>query len=130
MLYFIVFVAVIILVCVVSSAKRKSEISASVSSRKIFYKYNESMHSEKKQQDRIARAYSETMTVRYVKNNYSCAVKSESGQFYLASLDMCTCPDFRKNGKPCKHMYYFARFIGRIDIVKNGDSFEVRRCGL
>lgn len=130
MLYLFIFIAVIVLVCVINSVKRKSEINASVSSGKIFYKYNESIHAEKRQQDRISRAYSETMTVRDVKNNYSCAIKSESGQFYLVSLDMCTCPDFRKNGKPCKHMYYFARFIGRIDIVKNEDSFEVRRCGL
>lgn len=130
MLYVFIILVVIVLVCAVSSAKRKSEINASVSSGKIFYKYNENIHSEKRQQERIARAYSETMTVRDVKNDYSGTIKSESGQFYLVSLDMCTCPDFRKTGKPCKHMYYFARFIGRIDIVKNGDVFEVRRCRL
>ena len=27
---------------------------------------------------------------------------------YVVTLQKCTCPDFKKRGLPCKHMYYLA----------------------
>lgn len=43
-------------------------------------------------------------------------VAGSSGKFYKTSLSSCTCFDFSKNKKPCKHMYQLAMKYGLIDL--------------
>lgn len=42
---------------------------------------------------------------------------------YTTSLHNCTCPDFRKRKKPCKHMYYLAMQLG-CDVDTSAANFE------
>ena len=42
---------------------------------------------------------------------------------YTTSLHTCTCPDFRKRKKPCKHMYYLAMQLG-CDVDTSAANFE------
>ena len=45
-----------------------------------------------------------------------------SGRIYSTTLKDCTCPDFQKRGKPCKHMY---RLAMELDLI-NLPQFEGR----
>lgn len=35
---------------------------------------------------------------------------------YVVTLEECTCPDFEKRGKPCKHMYRLAHELGVFEL--------------
>lgn len=39
-------------------------------------------------------------------------VGSSGNKPYVVTLQKCTCPDFKKRGLPCKHMYYIAHNLG------------------
>jgi len=46
----------------------------------------------------------------------SCIVKNkDNGNSYTVTLNSCTCPDYNKRKRPCKHMYRLAMAIGLID---------------
>ena len=39
-------------------------------------------------------------------------IQGSGSDSYLTSLDECTCPDFDKRGRPCKHIYFLAIQMG------------------
>lgn len=60
---------------------------------------------------RLLRARTEPLTVeRYCDEDHSSALvhNDESGNTYLVTETSCECEDFRKKGKPCKHMIFLA----------------------
>lgn len=59
------------------------------------------------QQNRKNKARFEHMTFRQLdRDSKTAIVESADGEnFYSVTLTSCTCPDFQKRGKPCKHIY-------------------------
>ncbi|MBQ2795051.1 MAG: SWIM zinc finger family protein [Oscillospiraceae bacterium] len=48
----------------------------------------------------------------------SCAVKIKSkDNVYLTTLNSCTCIDFKRTQKPCKHMYFLALHLGALSSI-------------
>ena len=63
-----------------------------------------------KQFERIERSRNGELTPKFVDTKSRVAVfvgNSNSGK-YRTTLKKCSCPDFKKRGVPCKHMYYLA----------------------
>ena len=73
------------------------------------------------QKTRIQRAMSGELTPLNVDLKSRCAtfVGSDSKK-YRTTLKNCTCPDFKKRGVPCKHMFYLANELG---LLKFDDAF-------
>ena len=70
-------------------------------------------HSKPEQMKRIKKALQDCSLVRIIDEKESIAVvKGERGGEYTTSLSMCSCPDFAKRHKPCKHMYFLAKYLG------------------
>lgn len=68
----------------------------------------DSVHSEGDQKKRIARAYkAENTPVEISKEDFTGKFVGNHGH-YETSLDRCTCVDFIRRKKPCKHMYRLA----------------------
>ena len=81
----------------------------------IWAKWDDSQDSQK-QQDRIDRAMSGDLTPKWVDEKGKIArFVGNSGKEYKTTLKKCSCPDFKKRGVPCKHMFYLA---GRCGVLK------------
>ena len=48
----------------------------------------------------------------YTKTHYAVAKEPKKGYRTMTTLESCTCPEFRKNHTPCKHMYKLADTLG------------------
>lgn len=73
--------------------------------------WNPEIHAMPEQLDRIKRASGSTNGIslrHYSPNTTTGIIKGSSGKIYLTCGHGCSCPDFRKRGLPCKHMYYLA----------------------
>lgn len=69
------------------------------------------IHSTSEQLDRIKRAsdsYSGILLRKYSPNTTTGIIRGSSCKIYLTCGNGCSCPDFRKRGLPCKHMYFIA----------------------
>ena len=56
-----------------------------------------------------------SLTENFVISEPSCTVKIKSkDNEYLTSLKSCTCIDFQRTKKPCKHMYFLALHLGAL----------------
>lgn len=73
--------------------------------------WNSDIHTTAEQLDRIKRASGSTNGIilrKYSPNTTTGIVRGSSGKIYLTCGNGCSCPDFRKRGLPCKHMYFIA----------------------
>lgn len=73
--------------------------------------WNPEIHASREQLDRIERASGSTNGIslwQYSPNTTAGIVKGRSGKVYFTCGNGCSCPDFRKRGLPCKHMYFIA----------------------
>lgn len=69
------------------------------------------IHSSKEQLDRIKRASDSHNHIRlksYSRRTTTGIVYGSSGNTYLTCGNGCSCPDFKKRGLPCKHMYFIS----------------------
>ena len=73
-------------------------------------------HDKPEQRKRWMRASTDCSLDRMLDISQGVAVvKGNRGGEYTTSLVMCSCPDFAKRRKPCKHMYFLAHHMGLFD---------------
>ena len=65
-------------------------------------------HSPSEQKSRMEKGiYSKSMKLLdYDPRMHTACVLGEHGEAYNIDASGCSCPDFRKRGLPCKHMYF------------------------
>lgn len=88
--------------------------------------WNPEIHAMPEQLDRIERASGRTSGIslwHYSPNTTAGIVKGRSGKVYFTCGNGCSCPDFRKRGLPCKHMYFIAINHDFYNDVSTGNSF-------
>ena len=79
------------------------------------------LHSEPDQEKRIQKAYTAECTPLEISESDCAAIFSGNHGVYTATLSACTCVDFSKRKKPCKHMYRLAIELGLF-----GDKAEAK----
>lgn len=73
-------------------------------------------HTKPSQRQRWERALKDCSLVKMLDAEQGVAlIKGRRGGEYVASLLNCSCPDFQKRMKPCKHMYLLASHFGLFD---------------
>lgn len=73
-------------------------------------------HDKPEQQKRWMKAAKDCSLVKMLDDVQGVAVvKGNRGGEYTTSLVMCSCSDFAKRHKPCKHMYFLAHHLGIFD---------------
>jgi len=73
-------------------------------------------HDKPEQRKRWLRAAKDCSLVRVLDEAQGVAVvRGNRGGEYTTSLMMCSCSDFAKRRKPCKHMYFLAHHLGVFD---------------
>ena len=91
--------------------------------KKPFYRWPESVHQEPEQIKRIRQAQAEHFQIESVGNagGKICRMKAESdSDFCFVALGICQCEEFKKEHKPCKHIYKLALDKGLIQPVAEG----------
>ncbi len=71
--------------------------------------WDSSIHRADGQVERIKRGikpYNGILLVQYDPSAEIAKMLGTSGEYYLVSKQRCSCPDFKKRQRPCKHMYY------------------------
>ena len=79
-------------------------------------------HSRPEQQNRMDRAFEQKdkLIIQAYDTRYGIAkIQGTSLSKYLTSMQQCTCEDFWKRRKPCKHMYRLANWLD-----ENPDTFK------
>lgn len=65
------------------------------------------------QSDRFEKASHECLgLISYDVDSGTAKVSGSTGTEYTTTLDYCSCPDFDKRSKPCKHIYFLALQMG------------------
>lgn len=78
-----------------------------------FGNWNEKIHDEKEQRTRYSRACSsDKKFVSIDRQNQTGEFVGSEGDLYYVTLNDCSCQDFKKRGKPCKHIYQLAMELG------------------
>lgn len=78
-----------------------------------WWEWDSSVHESNGQPSRMQRALTQDITVMDIARNGAARVRGTTGTLYQTTFRTCTCPDFLKRGKPCKHMYLLAlRYAG------------------
>lgn len=78
-----------------------------------FGKWNAKVHDGQAQVDRFEKAAHQPMAIRtYNAETGFAEIQGSGSDSYLTGLDECTCPDFDKRGRPCKHIYFLAIQMG------------------
>ncbi len=73
-------------------------------------------HNDPEQRKRWTTASKDCSLVKMLDESQGVAIVSGNrGGEYTTSLVMCSCPDFAKRHKPCKHMYFLAHHLGVFD---------------
>ena len=73
-------------------------------------------HDKPEQRKRWLRAAKDCSLVKVLDESQGVAlVRGNRGGEYTTSLVMCSCSDFAKRHKPCKHMYFLAHHLGVFD---------------
>lgn len=91
--------------------------------KKPFYRWSESVHQKPEQIKRIRQAQAEHFQIEPVGNagGKICRMKSESdSDFCFVAFGICQCEEFKKEHKPCKHIYKLAMDKGLIQPVAEG----------
>lgn len=78
-----------------------------------FGSWNEKVHRGAAQSDRFEKAVHEPIALLDFDVDRGLAkISGSSGTEYSTDLDWCSCPDFDKRSKPCKHIYFLALQMG------------------
>lgn len=78
-----------------------------------FGNWDEKIHEEKEQKMRYGRACSsDKKFVSIDRQNQTGEFVGSEGDLYYVTLNDCSCQDFKKRGKPCKHIYQLAMELG------------------
>jgi len=78
-----------------------------------FGNWNTKVHRGQAQIDRFERSQHEYMELRAYNDQTGFGeIYSTSGHTYITCLDDCSCPDFEKRSRPCKHIYFLATKMG------------------
>ena len=76
-------------------------------------------HDKPEQRKRWMKSVNDCSLVKMLDEQQSVAlIRGNRGGEYTTSLVMCSCPDFAKRHKPCKHMYFLAHHMGVFDPFK------------
>ncbi|MBR0150220.1 MAG: SWIM zinc finger family protein [Synergistaceae bacterium] len=77
-------------------------------------------HDKPEQRKRWQSAEKDCELVKMLDESQGVAlIRGNRGGEYTTSLAICSCPDFAKRRKPCKHMYYLAHYLGVFDPYSN-----------
>lgn len=89
-----------------------------------FGKWDDSIHQLPEQHDRMIRARSATTTPDNVDKESQTAV-FKAGKYHV-TLNSCTCVDFMRNKRPCKHIYRLAMELGLLEdnTYNTGEKYE------
>ncbi len=88
-------------------------------------KWDNLSHEESGQLERLKRAtlYGDDIHIVQYNDLLGIAkIQGTSGNYYLTSDQRCSCPDYRKRLKPCKHMYKLAVFLTDEDMHLETDQ--------
>lgn len=78
-----------------------------------FGQWNAKVHAGQAQLERFEKAAHQPMAIlSYNAQNGFAEIQGSGSDSYMTSLDECTCPDFEKRGRPCKHIYFLAIQMG------------------
>lgn len=78
-----------------------------------FGHWNPKVHAGQAQLERFEKAAHQPMVIlSYNAQNGFAEIKGSGSDTYMTSLDECTCPDFDKRSRPCKHIYFLAMQMG------------------
>ena len=94
------------------SKKFKSFSGSPLSGCSTFGEWHENVHRGAAQSDRFERAANQPMSLLDYRENGVASIVGSSGTTYTTTLDYCSCEDFAKRGKPCKHIYFLAIQMG------------------
>lgn len=84
-----------------------------------FGSWNEQVHRGAAQSDRFERALHDGIAIiGYNAKTGVATISGSTGNKYTTTLDYCSCEDFSKRSKPCKHIYLLASQMGF-----SGDDF-------
>lgn len=61
--------------------------------------------------DRLRYDASKMNVLAYDNRYHAGLVRGTSGTHYLVSGERCNCPDFLRQKKPCKHMYFLGQYV-------------------
>lgn len=61
--------------------------------------------------DRLRYEAPKMKVLAYDNRYHTGLVKGTSGSCYLVSGERCNCPDFLRQKKPCKHMYFLGKYV-------------------
>lgn len=81
-----------------------------------------SVHGLSEQIQRQCRSYDRRISLSSVNPSTACATVHGTGGRYMTSLASCTCPDFQRRRKPCKHMYRLA-----YELREKSPEFETQK---
>ena len=90
--------------------------------KKPFYRWPENVHHEPEQIKQIRQAQMEHFQIEPVGNagGKICRMKAESDSDFCFVI--CQCEEFKKEHKPCKHIYKLALDKGLIQPAAEGDE--------
>ena len=78
-----------------------------------FGEWNEKVHRGAAQSDRFEKPGHEGLgLISYDVDSGTAKISGSTGTEYTTALDYCSCPDFDKRSKPCKHIYFLALQMG------------------
>lgn len=78
-----------------------------------FGHWDPKVHAGQPQLERFEKAAHQPMAVlSYNSENGFAEIRGSGSDSYMTSLDECSCPDFDKRGRPCKHIYFLAIQMG------------------
>ena len=78
-----------------------------------FGSWNARVHNGQAQVDRFEKAMHQPMAIlSYNADTGLAEIQGSGSDSYLTSLNECTCPDFDKRSRPCKHIYFLAIQMG------------------
>ena len=124
----IVFIIIVIVLFIFFLKTGEKEAKKALESEMIFLPFDDSIHKTEPQQDRIKRAVEQNISVKSIlSNGYSGKIVGTTGNVYLVTLKNCSCQDFKRRQKPCKHMYYLAAQTLRCNISENEGIFEIEK---
>lgn len=78
-----------------------------------FGSWDEKVHRSTAQSDRVERAMQQEIAIiGYDAKTGVATISGSTGNKYTTTLDYCSCEDFSRRNKPCKHIYYLANQMG------------------
>lgn len=78
-----------------------------------FGHWDPKVHAGQAQLERFEKAAHQPMAIlSYNSESGVAEIRGSGSDSYMTSLDECTCPDFDKRSKPCKHIYFLALQMG------------------